>query len=208
LQHVVSQNFQPRKRDLTVQSSPTGRRVDINGTILTTPATRTVWAGWQIPVTVRDQNAGGTGYRFSSWSDAGARSHDYNTPDANSTLTANFTTGTFVPSIDVDNNDVFDASTDGVLLLRYLFGFRDTSLIAGNVIGANAERNTATAIQSYLQSVITAFDVDGRPGVNAVTDGVLAIRYLLGLVDAPLTSGTGTLNSPTTVKSMLDGLTP
>lgn len=208
LQHVTSQNFQPRKRDLTLQSSPSGRRVDVNGTILTTPATRTVWAGWQIPITVRDQNAGSNGYRFSSWSDGGARSHAYDTPDANSTLTANFTTGGFVPSIDVDNNSAFDAGTDGVLLLRYMLGFRDAALIAGNVIGANAERNSAAAIQNYLLSVVASFDVDGRSGVNAATDGVIAIRYLLGLVDAPLTAGTGSLNPAATVKSTLDGLTP
>jgi glucose/arabinose dehydrogenase len=208
LTHVVTRRFDPQKRDLNLQSSPSGRRIDVNGTSITTPQTVTVWAGWQLPVSVRDQNQGANGYRFTSWSDGGARGHDYNTPNSNSTLTANFSSGVFVPFLDVDNNGLLSAGTDGLLLLRYMLGFREANLIAGNVIGANAERTTASAIQTYLNAVLSSFDIDGRSGVSAPTDGLIALRYLLGLSGAPLTAGTGAISTPQAVKDALDALVP
>ncbi len=208
LQTVVSRNLQPLKRDLNVQSVPSGRVISLNGALITTPQTVTVWAGWQLPVSVRDQNAASNGYRFTSWSDAGARSHAYNTPSTNSTLTANFSTGAFVPSIDADNNGAFDAATDGVLILRHMLGFTGNSLIQGGAIGAGAERNSATAITAYLTSVLSSMNVDGRTGVSAATDGLLILRYLLGITGAPLTAGTGAISTPDQVRSTMQSLSP
>jgi hypothetical protein len=55
---------------------------------------------------------------------------------------------------DIDNSSQIDALTDGLLLLRYLFGLRGDSLIAA-VVAETAERSTATAIESYIQAAIT-----------------------------------------------------
>jgi hypothetical protein len=54
---------------------------------------------------------------------------------------------------DIDNSNEVDALTDGLLLLRYLFGLRGDSLITA-VVAETAERSTATAIESYIQAAI------------------------------------------------------
>jgi Divergent InlB B-repeat domain len=53
------------------------------------------------------------------------------------------------PRYDVDGNGVVDAEHDGVLILRYLAGFRGDALIA-NALGPQARRTTSAAIESYL----------------------------------------------------------
>jgi hypothetical protein len=55
-------------------------------------------------------------------------------------------------ALDVDGNGVKDPLTDGLLALRYLFGFRGATLIAGAVAG-NCTRCTAVAIEAYLASL-------------------------------------------------------
>lgn len=50
---------------------------------------------------------------------------------------------------DIDGNGVVDALTDGLLLLRWQFGLRGASLIAG-AVDPNATRNTAPLIEAYL----------------------------------------------------------
>jgi hypothetical protein len=54
---------------------------------------------------------------------------------------------------DIDNSSQIDALTDGLLLLRYLFGLKGDSLIAA-AVSETAERSTATAIESYIQAAI------------------------------------------------------
>jgi hypothetical protein len=56
--------------------------------------------------------------------------------------------------VDVDGNGVFDPLTDGVLVLRFLFGFTGPSLVAGAVDLAGCTRCDAPAIQAYLQTLL------------------------------------------------------
>ena len=51
--------------------------------------------------------------------------------------------------LDVDGNGVVDPLTDGLLGLRYMFGFRGATLITG-AVGAGCTRCTAPAIEAYL----------------------------------------------------------
>ena len=132
---------------------------------------------------------------------------DYIVPNTSATLTANFTAGSFVPSLDIDNDGDFFATTDGVLLLRYLLGMRDAALTAG-AIGTNAERN-ATTIASYIAALGIALDVDGDSSVKALSDGLLAIRYLLNVRGAALISGAkATAASAATIEANLQALLP
>ena len=209
---VISQSLMPRKVSLTFAATPqpqaSGARIRVNGgNALAAGTTVTAWSGWQLPVSVSDQNRGTGGLRFSSWSDAGPRNHNYAVPAVNATVTANFTAGGFVPSLDIDNDGNFDASTDAVLLLRYLFGMRDTAL-TNAAVGVGAERNAA-AIASYIAILGNAFDADGDGSVKATTDGLLVLRYLLGLRSTALTNRATVGNvDPQVIVDFLDALRP
>ncbi|MDI9569427.1 MAG: cohesin domain-containing protein [Pseudomonadota bacterium] len=88
---------------------------------------------------------------------------------------------------DVDANAVADALTDGLLVIRYLFGFTGDTLI-GKAVATDATRKTATDIETYLQGGLTLLDVDGNGAADALTDGLLVIRYLFGFTGDTLIS--------------------
>lgn len=60
--------------------------------------------------------------------------------------------------MDVDQNGRIDALTDGLLMLRYIFGLRGAALIQG-AIGTGAARNTAAAIEAYMATCVAATGV-------------------------------------------------
>ena len=67
----------------------------------------------------------------------------------------------------------------------------------------NARRD-ATAIANYLAALGNALDIDGDGSVKATTDGLLLLRYLLGLRGAALTNGAvATAITPTAVENYL-----
>ena len=55
--------------------------------------------------------------------------------------------------VDVDGDGREDALSDGLMLIRYLFGLRGPSLISG-AIGPEATRTTAHAIETYIRSLM------------------------------------------------------
>jgi len=57
------------------------------------------------------------------------------------------------PVLDVDQNGVIDANTDGLLVVRYLLGLRGMALISG-AIGANALRFDAPSIEAHLDALL------------------------------------------------------
>jgi hypothetical protein len=56
------------------------------------------------------------------------------------------------PDFDVDGNGTTDPLTDGLLALRYLFGFRGATLITG-AVGMGCTRCDAPAIEAYLAGI-------------------------------------------------------
>ena len=52
--------------------------------------------------------------------------------------------------LDVDGNQSADALTDGILLIRYLFGLTGNSLISG-AVADNATRITPADIEAHLR---------------------------------------------------------
>jgi hypothetical protein len=89
--------------------------------------------------------------------------------------------------LDVDGNGVADPLTDGVLILRFLFGFTGSALTDG-ALGSGATR-TGPQILEYLMRAGAALDADGDDTVQALTDGVLALRFLFGFSGATLITG-------------------
>jgi hypothetical protein len=96
-----------------------------------------------------------------------------------------------VATLDVDasiNATKYDAFTDGLLILRYLFGFSGPSLTAG-ALGGTATRMDPSAIKAYLDFMRPALDVDLNGTADPLTDGVLIVRYLLNLRGDALIGG-------------------
>ena len=64
-------------------------------------------------------------------------------------------------SLDIDNNGELDALSDGLIILRYLFNIRSSSLIV-DVISPDAERSNLTEILTYFDRLIPSdSDNDG-----------------------------------------------
>ena len=91
--------------------------------------------------------------------------------------------GCFDFDIDIDGETA--ALTDGLLVLRHLFGFEGTTLTGGAVTGT-ATRSDASTITSYLDTNEGHVDIDGNGSTEALTDGLLILRYLFGFDGATL----------------------
>jgi len=107
-------------------------------------------------------------------------------PDALTGTRITATNTAAVPVLNIDNSDTstqYDAASDGVLLLRYLFGLRGDALTVG-ALGSGATRDAAQ-VTSHLSAFIPAnqaqspFDVDGDGIVSPLTDGIMILRRLL-----------------------------
>lgn len=91
------------------------------------------------------------------------------------------------PTLDVDANTVgnrYAATTDGLLVLRYLLGLNGTAL-STHALADGAARDDA-AVLAYLDAMRWAIDVDDNGVVEPATDGVMILRYLLGIRGAAL----------------------
>jgi len=112
--------------------------------------------------------------------------------------------------LDADGNGAVAPATDGTLILRHLFGFTGTTLTTG-ALGTSATRDAA-AITAYLAATGTLLDVDGDGRRDALTDGVLIKRYLLGRTGSALTLGAivpgATRTTPTQIAAYLAAVDP
>ena len=113
---------------------------------------------------------------------------------------------------DIDGDGRADALTDGLLFLRYAFGLTGDALISG-VVASDAQYTTASDIEQELATVYTSSgDIDGNGEVDALTDGLLLLRYLFGLDGDTLTAevigGGATLTDSATLEIYLSTLMP
>lgn len=83
-------------------------------------------------------------------------------------------------TIDVDGDGSADALTDGLLLLRYMFGLSGNSLITG-VVSENAAYKTPDELIGRMSNLGNKLDVDSNGEIDALTDGLIILRYLFGL---------------------------
>ena len=84
--------------------------------------------------------------------------------------------------LDIDGDQNYDALTDGILILRSLFGLEGSELISG-AVSDNGIYQNAESIQSRLTTFKPYFDVDQNGQIDALTDGLLILRFLFGLSD-------------------------
>jgi len=100
-----------------------------------------------------------------------------------------FLAGT-IPSgpLDIDGNGQYDALTDGLLLLRGMFGLDGSALVTGT-IASDAAFTESVDIESRIAKLGALADIDGNGQIDALTDGLLTLRYLFGLEGDTLIAG-------------------
>jgi hypothetical protein len=128
------------------------------------------------------------------------------------TVSATFALDASVPfNGDIDRDGSYSALTDGLIAMRYLFGLSGEAMVAGT-LGADATRTDPAAVSAFLSDIRPRLDVDGNGSADALTDGVMLIRYLFGLRGAALINGAmGTGATRTTaaqIEAALQSLLP
>jgi hypothetical protein len=111
--------------------------------------------------------------------------------------------GCFSFDIDADEKLAADALTDGLLVIRYLFGFSGDALIA-DATSNDATRQDASEITSYLNDAESELDIDGDGDAGALTDGLILIRYLFGFSGDALISGAVSANAERTSAEQIE----
>jgi hypothetical protein len=83
-------------------------------------------------------------------------------------------------SLDIDGNGQYDALTDGLLLLRGMFLLSGDALIS-NAVASDAVYKTSDEVTSRIDMLGDLVDIDGNGKVDALTDGLVILRYLFNL---------------------------
>jgi hypothetical protein len=91
-------------------------------------------------------------------------------------------------SLDIDGNGQYDALTDGLLLLRGMFGLDGSALVTGT-IASDAAYTESVDIESRIATLGVLADIDGNGQIDALTDGLLTLRYVVGLEGDTLLAG-------------------
>ena len=102
-------------------------------------------------------------------------------------------------TLDVDGNGEQDALTDGLLIIRALFGFEEEALLAGAV----AETATRSEIGDYIRANLQDLDIDGDGAARPLTDGLLVIRFLFGFEGQALVQGAVSDEAPRATSQQL-----
>ena len=114
-------------------------------------------------------------------------------------------------SLDIDGNGQFDALTDGLLLLRGMFGLSEGALISG-AVASDAAYASSSEIVSRIDLLGDLVDIDGNGRVDALTDGLIVLRYLFGLRGDVLINGViasdATVTSADGVGAKMESLMP
>jgi hypothetical protein len=92
------------------------------------------------------------------------------------------------PTLDVDGDGEFAALTDGLVVLRYVFGYSGGELISG-AVGLQCSRCTAETVTAYLDNVKPLLDIDDDGQVAPLTDALLVLRHGFGFSGEALVSG-------------------
>jgi hypothetical protein len=113
-------------------------------------------------------------------------------------------------SWDFDQSGNLDALTDGLLLLRYAFGLRNEGLTIGAISAESAL--SQAEVESNIEQALSIADIDNSGEVDALTDGLLLIRYAFGARGGSLISGAvstqGIRNTATNIEAYIESHMP
>ena len=139
-----------------------------------------------------------TTLNFSIASDTNLQSTSINFSSDNTSAGYAFSADNYVLDIisttwDIDGNGKADALTDGLTLLKASFGLSGQSMIEGSI--ATDSNMTLEDIEGSMEKAMTIADIDDSGDVDALTDGLMVLRYLFGVEDSGLTEGAISTNA-------------
>ena len=116
-----------------------------------------------------------------------------------------------VNSLDIDGDTNPDALSDGLLILRSMFGLTDEALIQ-NAVSPNAQFTSSADITSRINNLGLLLDIDGNSRIDPLSDGLLILRYLFGIRGTTLINGViatdATRTTASEIESYLAKMTP
>jgi hypothetical protein len=92
--------------------------------------------------------------------------------------------------LDVDADGERTAAIDGVLIARFLLGFRGSALVANVPLGASAARTVTSDVQSFIASHSYDVKKDPPPTTRQLRDAQVILRFLAGVSGDALVAGT------------------
>ena len=104
---------------------------------------------------------------------------------------------------DIDKNLSAEPLSDGLLVIRYLFGFAGESL-SDKATAVDGAQFLAKKISLYLSENLESLDIDGDGESKPLTDGLLLIRYLFGFSGDSLTAGAVGLDATRTTAEEIE----
>lgn len=117
------------------------------------------------------------------------------------------TINTVGTNLDITGDGVVDSS-DGLVAMRYLFGFRGAALLSG----VTTELDAAEIITHLDEERTGLLDVDGNGQAAALSDGLLIRRYLAGWTGEALVTGAlgvgATRTDPDEIVAFLESYVP
>jgi hypothetical protein len=133
-----------------------------------------------------------TSVNFSVASDTNLESTPINFTSDNTAAGYEFSSDNYVLDIvsatwDIDGNGKADALTDGLTLLKASFGLSGQLMIEGSI--ATDSNMTLEDIEGSMDKAMTIADIDDSGDVDALTDGLMVLRYLFDVKDSGLTEG-------------------
>jgi PKD repeat protein len=87
----------PQKVNLTFDTVPSGRTLNLDGIAKTTPFVYDTLIGFNHTIEARNQTSGNNTYTFGSWSDGGAQLHTIVVPETAQTYTATYSVSSALP---------------------------------------------------------------------------------------------------------------
>ena len=92
--------------------------------------------------------------------------------------------------IDIDGDGQVTPLSDGILMLRYMAGFRGNVLVGDIVDGRAGMRTGSAAIEEYLERELAdSMDIDGDGEMSPLVDGIMMIRQMAGFGGSAIVNG-------------------
>ena len=114
-------------------------------------------------------------------------------------------------SLDIDGDGSAKALSDGLMVIRRMFGFSGMTLING-AVSAEAIYASPEAIAERIDAFSEGFDVDANGETKALSDGLMIIRRLFGFSGETLVAGAvapdATRTDPNEIADYIDSLSP